>query len=104
MVMEPFVRHFPDLGPAGTATLYLRGEPGPDSRFRPANMPCLNATAPSGLRLPARDPERDREGARPCRHHQLWFHRAADMAGPFLDPLNVQSPYAQELMELIERA
>jgi hypothetical protein len=30
------------------------------------------------------------------------FDRDDDMAGPFLDPLNPQSPYAEELLRLVE--
>jgi hypothetical protein len=31
------------------------------------------------------------------------FDRDEEMAGPFLDPLNPQSPYAEELLVLVER-
>jgi hypothetical protein len=104
MVMEPFIRHFPDLGKTELRSVHLLGEPGPDSIVPPGDyalMECYCTDPACDCRrviLNVIEKERGHVAT-----ISFGFDRDADMAGPFLDPLNVQSPYAQELMEMIEQ-
>ena len=100
MYLEPFVRHFKEIGEAETRTIHILDESAegiPKGEYALAESYCT-------------DPKCD------CRRVMLnviskaeghvasisfGFDPKGPMPGPFLDPINRQSAYAEELLQLV---
>jgi hypothetical protein len=101
MYLEPFVRHFKEIGEAETRTIHILEENPkgiPKGEYALAEFYCT-------------DPKCD------CRRVMLnvmskaeghvasigfGFDADGSMPGPYLDPINRQSAYAEELLELVK--
>ncbi len=101
MVMELFVEHFPEVGEAETRVVnILEQRPGdqvPPGSYALVEVYCTEPGCDC-RRVLLNVVERDRGHVATISY---GFDRDGPYAGPYLDQLNPQSPYAQELMELI---
>lgn len=100
MYLTPFVRVFGDQGVQETRVLTTHGCPGlPDDAYALMEAYCTD---------PACDCRRvmlnvlgQRQGPTALAYVSFGFDRDAEMAGPYLDPLNPRSPYADILFPLV---
>jgi len=102
MPLEDFHRFYPKVAEDETRYLTLE-RPGPGSRIPPGSYALVEFYCTEQgcdcRRVILRVLERTRG---PVATISYGFDRDQPMAGPFLDPMNTQSPYAQELLELID--
>ncbi len=100
---EAFIQHFPQLGADETRFLTIpNAVPGdrlPAGSYALTEFYCTDPTCDC-RRVILNVLERDRGHVATI---SFGFDRDEEMAGPFLDPLNPQSPYAEELLNLIEQ-
>ncbi len=101
--MEMFFSHFPELAEEETRCVNLL-KPTPDGRVPAGSYALVEAycTDPSCdcRRVMLNVIERARGQVATISY---GFDRDGPDAGPYLDPLNPQSPYAEHLMKLIDR-
>jgi len=103
MYLIPFVQLFPELAMAETRTITTRDHPGlPDDEYALVESYCTD---------PSCDCRRVMLRVLPCRQARqgylaaisFGFDRDEEMAGPFLDPLNPQSRYAEAFLTVVTR-
>jgi hypothetical protein len=97
--MVPFVHFFPQQGVAETRTLIIRGDSTvPDGEYGLLELYCVE---------PGCDCRRvlisvmGRQQQKSVASISYAFDRDDEWAGPFLDPLNPQSRYANTLLNLV---
>jgi hypothetical protein len=100
MYLTPFVSVFGELGGKETRVLTVRGYTAlPNDEYALLEAYCMD---------PACDCRRvmlnvvgRHQGASPLASVSFGFERDSEMAGPFLDPINPQSQYADVLFPLV---
>jgi hypothetical protein len=97
--LVPFVHLFPEQAERETRVLTTSGYPGlPDDEYALVESYCADPTCNCRrvmLNVIARRQNRIMATI------SLGFDRKAEMAGPFLDPLNPQSRYAEVLLKAV---
>jgi hypothetical protein len=100
MYLIPFVHLFPDQAIAETRTMTTRNHPVlPDDEYALVEAYCADPQCDCRrvmLNVLAR-----RQGKNCLASISFGFDRDEKMAGPFLDPLNPQSQYADVLLDLV---
>jgi hypothetical protein len=97
--MIPFVRFFPEQGTAETRVLTIRGHPIlPDDEYALLESFCDDAGCDCRRVMLNVIGRRQQEVLASISY---GFDRSQQWAGPFLDPLNPQSPYAHTLLKLV---
>ena len=100
MFLTPFVMIFPQQGEAETRVLTTRGVPGlPDDEYALVEAYCTDPAC--DCRRVMLNVAGRRQPGGFLASIGFGFDREADMAGPYLDPLNRQSPYAETLFRQV---
>ena len=98
--LVPFVRIFPQHAMAETRTLTVRGHPSlPDDDYGLMESYCVDAGC-NCRRVMINVAGRRQQAV--LASISYGFDREQEWAGPFLDPLNPQSTYADSLFKLVE--
>jgi hypothetical protein len=101
MYLEPFVRHFKAIGEAETRTIHILDENSegiPKGEYALAEFYCTDRRCDCRrvmLNVISKD-----EGH--VASIGFGFDPNGPMHGPFLDPINRQSAYAEELLQLVK--
>lgn len=99
--LVPFVHLFPQHAVAETRTLTVRGHPSlPDDDYGLFESYCVDARC-NCRRVMINVAGRQQQAF--LASISYGFDREQQWAGPFLDPLNPQSKYADSLFELVEQ-
>jgi hypothetical protein len=101
LYLVPFAYLFPEQGLAETRVITTHGYPSlPDDEYALVEYYCVDPTCDCRRVLlnvlPRRQMDKGYLAA-----ISFGFDREAELAGPFLDPLNPQSKYAQVLLDLV---
>lgn len=98
--LVPFVRFFPEQAAAETRVLTVRGHPAlPDDAYALFEAYCADAKCDCRrVMLNVVSQRQQRQVAT----ISYGFDRDKEMAGPFLDPINPQSEYAEVLLSLVK--
>jgi hypothetical protein len=99
--MVPFVRLFPQQGMAETRTLTIRGSAIlPDDEYGLLESYCVDPGC-NCRRVMINVASRSQQAI--LASISYAFDRDDEFAGPFLDPLNPQSRYADVLLDVVEK-
>lgn len=101
MSLEPFVRHFKEIGEAETRTLHILAENPkgiPKGEYALAEFYCTDQKCDC-RRVMLNAISKD-EGH--VASISFGFDSHGPLRGPFLDPINRQSSYAEKLLELVK--
>lgn len=101
MYLIPFVQLFPEQAMAETRTITTRGHPElPDDEYALVESYCTDPTCDCRRVMLNILPHR--QAGRGCLAAiSFGFDRHDEMAGPFLDPLNPQSQYAEVFLDIV---
>ena len=101
MYLEPFVRHFKEIGEAETRTIHILDEsPKGIPKGEYALLECYCTDRKCDCRRVMLNVISKDEGH--VASISFGFDAHGPMPGPFLDPINRQSAYAEELLELVK--
>ena len=101
--LVPFAYLFPEQGPAETRVITTHGYPSlPDDEYALLESYCVDPTCDC-RRVMLNVLPRRRMAQGYLATISFGFDRQAELAGPFLDPLNPQSKHAQVLLDLVTR-
>jgi len=99
--LVPFTYLFPEQGPAETRVITTHGYPSlPDDEYALVESYCVDPTCDC-RRVMLNVLPRRRMAQGYLATISFGFDRKAELAGPFLDPLNPQSQYAQALLDMV---
>ena len=102
MNMVPFIKLFPEQGEKEIRTITLQNYPGiPSGEYGLLEFYCTDFTCDC-RRLTLNVFQEEGREFRMLATISYGFDRDAEMAGPFLDPLNVQSEYSEAFLELVD--
>ncbi len=100
MYLAPFVAVFREQGRKETRVMTIRGSPGlPDDEYALFEGYCTDPKC--DCRRVMLNVVGHNQGDRPLASISFGFDRGADMAGPYVDPLNPRSRYADVLLRLV---
>jgi len=101
LYLVPFAYLFPEQGPAETRVITTHGYPSlPDDEYALVESYCVDPKCDC-RRVMLNVLPRRRMAQGYLAAISFGFDRQAELAGPFLDPLNPQSKYAQVLLDLV---
>jgi len=101
MYLEPFVKHFKEIGEAETRTIHILDESPkgiPKGEYVLVEFYCTDRTC--DCRRVMLNAISKNEGH--VASISFGFDPNGPMPGPFLDPINRQSAYAEELLQLVK--
>ncbi len=101
MSLEPFVRYFKEIGEAETRTIYIldeRSDSIPKGEYALAEFYCTDRKCDCRrVMLNVISKEKGHVAS-----ISFGFDPNGSMSGPFLDPINKQSSYAEDLLQLVK--